>query len=208
MKFAFATLIVLLLVSPARAHRLDEYLQATRIDRSLDRIVLEIDLTPGISVAPRVVSLIDANGDGVVSEDEERAYASRVIADVSLEIGGTRRALRIRRAHFPPVGELVAGTGTVRLELEALETARAPGRSSLQFRNDHLRDVSSYLVNALVPDTPGIAVVGQRRDVLQQGIEVTYDVAADWRWLGQLSWLMIGLVGAVLVGAMKTWRIA
>ena len=32
--------------APAGAHRLDEYLQATRVSIDLDRVGLEIDLTP------------------------------------------------------------------------------------------------------------------------------------------------------------------
>jgi hypothetical protein len=210
MKVALATLTVLILASPARAHRLDEYLQATRIDLSLDRIVLEMALSPGVAVAPRVVPLIDADGDGLVSDDEERAYVRRVIGDLWLELGGKRLTLRARRAEVPPVSDLMAGTGTVHLELEAVDAQASSGRTSLVFRNDHQRDVSTYLVNPLVPDEPRIAVAGQRRDVLQRGIEVTYDVAVGWRWrwVSQLSWLMIGLVGVVLLGAMKNWRIA
>ena len=53
--------IVVLLVFPATmlAHRLDEYLQATRLSLALDRIVLKADLTPGVDVAPLVFSLIN-----------------------------------------------------------------------------------------------------------------------------------------------------
>jgi hypothetical protein len=35
----------------AGAHRLDEYLQATRISIGANRIVLQMDLTPGMEVA-------------------------------------------------------------------------------------------------------------------------------------------------------------
>ena len=37
--------------APAGAHRLDEYLQATRIGVSQNRIDLEIDLTAGAAIA-------------------------------------------------------------------------------------------------------------------------------------------------------------
>ena len=46
--------VLLLLPAVALAHRLDEYLQATRLSLALDRVVLKIDLTPGVDVAARV----------------------------------------------------------------------------------------------------------------------------------------------------------
>jgi len=35
----------------ASAHRVDEYLQATRLSIDLDRVEVEINLTPGIDLA-------------------------------------------------------------------------------------------------------------------------------------------------------------
>ena len=40
-------LTVLLMPLPAGAHRLDEYLQATRVGIERDRVSIDIDLTPG-----------------------------------------------------------------------------------------------------------------------------------------------------------------
>ena len=37
--------------APAGAHRLDEYLQTTRVAIDIDRVGLDIDLTPGTSMA-------------------------------------------------------------------------------------------------------------------------------------------------------------
>ena len=66
--------------SPAAdAHRLDEYLQATRIALSPDRIRLEIDLTPGVIVAPSVLDAIDADRDMHISAAEADAYAAQVV---------------------------------------------------------------------------------------------------------------------------------
>jgi hypothetical protein len=52
------------------AHPLDEYLQALYLQLGTDRIGVELDLTLGVLVGPQVVSLIDSNGDGQISQDE------------------------------------------------------------------------------------------------------------------------------------------
>ena len=51
------TLVVVVfcwLATPAFAHRLDEYLQATTIAVEKDRLVLQLRLTPGVAVAAQV----------------------------------------------------------------------------------------------------------------------------------------------------------
>ncbi len=61
------------------AHRLDEYLQATRIDLRADSVAFELALTPGAEIARSIAATIDRNGDGVTSSDEEHAYATAVV---------------------------------------------------------------------------------------------------------------------------------
>ena len=65
--------------APAGAHRLDEYLQATRIGVSQGRIDLEIDLTAGTSTAEQIFAMVDANRDGQITDSEGDEYARRVI---------------------------------------------------------------------------------------------------------------------------------
>ena len=47
------------------AHRLDEYLQATRISITTNRIDLTFELTPGVAIAAQVLELIDSDRDGL-----------------------------------------------------------------------------------------------------------------------------------------------
>ena len=54
----------------AHAHRLDEYLQATRVAIARDRIDLEIDLTPGATIAASIATEIDTDRDGRFSPAE------------------------------------------------------------------------------------------------------------------------------------------
>src|SRR5262245_44491556 len=72
----------------AEAHRLDEYLQATRLSVERDRIVVEIDLTPGVAVAPDVFEWIDTNHDGRISSTESDGYAQLVFSSIVLWVDG------------------------------------------------------------------------------------------------------------------------
>src|SRR4051812_3412896 len=56
--------ILLVFAGSASAHRLDQYLQATRLSLAADQVGVEIDLTPGVEVAPAVFALINTDHDG------------------------------------------------------------------------------------------------------------------------------------------------
>ena len=72
--------------APALAHPLDEYLQALYVTLGSDGIGIELDLTPGVLVAPQVIGLIDADVDGQITEAEAQAYGRRVLDDMTVEI--------------------------------------------------------------------------------------------------------------------------
>src|SRR4029450_8913808 len=101
MRLAAACAILVLVVTPASAHRLDEYLQATTISVEKDRVHAEIRLAPGVAVFPVVLASIDTDDDGVISETEQRVYAERVLGDLSLTIDGDRLQLRLVSLRFP-----------------------------------------------------------------------------------------------------------
>ena len=128
--------IVVLLVFPATmlAHRLDEYLQATRLSLALDRIVLKADLTPGVDVAPLVFSLINTNHDGRISEAEGKAYARQVLSETIVEVDGKRQHLDLVSSQFPSFEEMRDGVGTIRIEARASWTG-SPGRPLAPGRN-------------------------------------------------------------------------
>jgi hypothetical protein len=169
--------IGILLTFPATtsAHRLDEYLQATRISLALDRIVVEIDLTPGVDVAPMVFALINTNHDGRISEVEGRTYASQFLKEIVLEVDGQGQRLALIRSQFPSFQEMSAGLGTIRIEARAL-WAGAPGRHLLFYQNNHRPDLGAYLANALIPANRDIEITEQRRDPLQRGIRLGFNV--------------------------------
>src|SRR5207249_9331944 len=107
----------------ASAHRLDEYLQATRFALATDHILVKIDLTPGVDVAPAIFALINTDHDGSISATEGRAYAKRLLDDCVFEVDGKPWRLEIVSAFFPSFEDMQAGTGTIRIQ------ARAPWRA-------------------------------------------------------------------------------
>jgi hypothetical protein len=159
------------------AHRLDEYLQATRVTIDLDRITLEIDLTAGTSLAANVIGWMDTDEDGQLSAAERAVYAQQVIDSVTLALDGTPRRLALVDSQFPEIGEIEGGTGTVRLRAAASVPAIGSGRHVLTYFNSHHREASVYLANAMVPGDNRITIASQQRDSTQNQLTLEYDVS-------------------------------
>jgi hypothetical protein len=161
----------------ADAHRLDEYLQATRIDVSLDRVEVEIDLTAGVGVAPGVWALIDTDRNGRISEVEGRHYADVVVKSLVLQVDGRPHPVALVSSRFPSLQEINSGSGPIHIEARAALPLTSAGRHTLLYRNTHRRATSVFLVNTLVPSTSAISIASQRRDPRQTELVLTYDVA-------------------------------
>src|ERR1700760_594280 len=117
LKLAACTAAVLLLCSiPAWAHRIDEYLQATILSLESNQAHASMRLIPGIMVAPSVIAMIDANHDGLFSEDEKRAYAERVLSDLALSIDGQAVKSQLDLWSIPDASQLRDGLGEIHLE--------------------------------------------------------------------------------------------
>jgi hypothetical protein len=188
---AIAGVMLLASASPS-AHRLDEYLQATRVALSRTGVDVEMDLTPGASVAEAVIALIDGDGDEIISPVEAHMYGRAVIGDVGLEVEGTPLSLTLTRIEIPSVDEMRQGSGTIVLQARAVAPRAIGATPQLRFRNDHHPQSSVYLVNALMPSDAGITVVRQTRDTTQREATIDYDVRSQWR--SQLYWPLVGLV--------------
>jgi hypothetical protein len=182
----------------AEAHQLDEYLQATRIAVERDRIVAEINLTPGAVLAEQIFALLDRDGDRGISESEIEAYARMVLRDLVLELDGRPFPLELSRAESPAWHEMRDGLGTIRLQAAA-DARLDAGRHQLQFVNRHRRDMSVYLVNALVP-TGSMTITGQRRDVLQHGIQLDIMIMRPY---ASASWILVPFVAVTALVACR-----
>ncbi|MFL5606265.1 MAG: HupE/UreJ family protein [Gemmatimonadaceae bacterium] len=165
--------LLLALATPADAHQLDEYVQASKISVARDRVRVELRLTPGVKVLPRVLAIVDTNGDGVVSTDEQRAYADHVRGDLSLTVDGSRLPLHLVALGFPSMDEMMEGLGEIRMDFEAALPAGG-GDRQLTFENHHLSDVSVYLANALVPQDTTIRITAQQRSYEQSRFTLQY----------------------------------
>ncbi|PYP76603.1 MAG: hypothetical protein DMD35_18190 [Gemmatimonadetes bacterium] len=189
--------LLLSVASPAFAHRTDEYLQATTIAVEKDRLAVQMRLAPGIEVFPRVLALIDADGDGAVTEGELRAYAQRLTNDLSLSVDGVRLPLRLVSSKMEALEALEDGRGTIQLAFDAA-APRGSGGRRLVFENHHQRPMAEYLVNGLVPRDPAIRLGAQRRNYDQSVYRLDYtqsgavaSTPSDQSWSRMWWWLAV-----------------
>src|SRR6516162_3979158 len=145
-----AVAILLLLGAPASAHRLDEYLQATLISLEKDRVQVFMRLIPGVAVSSIVLSSVDTNADGNISDTERRAYAEHVLRDLSLSVDGYILRPRLVSVDFPEVEEMKEGLGEMQIKFTADLPNGSPNRRFV-FENHHQDRIAAYMVNCLVP---------------------------------------------------------
>ena len=186
---------------PASAHRLDEYLQALRVDVRADGVVIELDLTPGANLAGDVVAALDTNADAAIDPSEADAYVSSVMANLEVSVDDRPVALDLVSRAVPSLEEVRGGTGVISLVARA-DVDQTRGRHRLRMRNGYRSDVSVYLANALRPNARAILIASQARDPRQQTLTIDYSVNAP---LGAAAgaWTAIALV---LLGCCRWWR--
>jgi hypothetical protein len=207
---AAAAAILLWAGTPASAHRLDEYLQATMILVEKDRVQAHIYLTPGVAVFPTVLTHIDTDADGTISAAEQRAYAERVLRDVSLTIDGKPLRLRLVSTNFAGIEELKQGRGDIEVEFIA-DVPRSGQKRKLIFENHHETRISAYLTNCLVPRDPDLRITAQKRNYRQSLYQLDYVQAgvrqeplSVW-WSGTPFW--VGTATLLLLARLAlVWR--
>ena len=132
-------------------------------------------LIPGVMVAPSLIATIDTDHDGVFSESEKRAYANRVLRDLSISIDGKAAKLQLDSWVIPDASRLRDGLGEIHIEYHV---DLAPGTTSnrtLILSNHHLNDASVYLVNVEVPQERDLRILDQKRNVRQSVYELDYE---------------------------------
>jgi len=190
-----AVLVLLAVCGEVSGHQLDEYLQAARVSIARDRVTLDVDLTPGVTIARAIVETLDANADNVIVPSEAGAYGRAVLSDIMVTFDGHPVVMALTQIEVPAIDEMRHGMGTIHLRAVGGIEARA-GRHRLDVVNGHRRDTSVYLVNALVPDDGGIDIVAQWRDAHQR--EFHLEAAVRPRW-AMLPWFAMGGGGALVV---------
>jgi hypothetical protein len=197
-----AAAILLLTATDGFAHRLDEYLEATLVSIEKTRVLAQITLTPGIAVYPVVLAEIDTNWDGVISETEQRAYAARVLRDLSLAIDGRPMTPQLVSWQFPTIEAMREGRGEIQIEFRA-DLPFGGTTRKLIFANHHQSRIAAYQVNCLMPRDPNIQIVAQNRNYSQSFYQLEYVQAGVQSnslflasWLGDRVWL--GMVALLL----------
>ena len=171
-----AVLIALLLLSPglAFAHRIDEYLQATLLTLEPHSLQGSIRLVPGVLVASDVIASIDANGDGVISPEEQRAYAQQVLNSISITLDGRVVETKLVSWSFPSLGQMHDGLGEIKINYSA--ALSDGGRDHVLLVATHnLRQKLVYLINLTVPEDRSLEILSQRRNPEQSVYEVDYE---------------------------------
>ncbi len=171
---------VLFLFPPAAtAHPLDEYYQVTYITVVPNRITLQIELYPGILIAPRILALIDTDQDDRISEAESRAYINLFLTDITFEIEGQSTSLTLAQHEFSSPMDLRAGVGVIRFELYTDLPADHRGNHQLFYENNHQPDKGVYLVNAIGDAAHWVNITQQERDIFQRSIHLDYTIKPD-----------------------------
>lgn len=199
-RLARAAVVALAIASAAHvsAHRLDEYLHASRIDLQPAGLMLELDLTPGAAVAESVIAAIDGNRDGAVSDAEQRDYAQGFVRALKINVDGEPIELHTVSARFPAVEAFRQGEGTIALRATGTHAELQPGPHQLHFRNENTNEKAVYLANALIPSSSRVSVTGQRRDGRQQELTIDYLVHAE-SMVSATTWLLVLVPAAALL---------
>jgi len=165
-----------LLVLPglSRAHRLDEYLQATLVTISPGQIRLQINFTPGVAVAERVLAQIDRDHDGMISTNEAASYAALVNRQLAVALDRQKLALSLTASNFPEPAELRTGWGIIQLEFSASVGPLPAGAHKFTLKNRHLPGLSVYLFNAAQPNSRRVRITRQRRNKEQSRGEIDF----------------------------------
>jgi len=174
--FAIAAATAVVLNAGVSAHRLDEYLQTARIAIQPDRVHLELDLTPGVAVADRIVQRIDKDGDGALSMEEQQTYARQMLSAIALRVDGAPLQMTLVASHFPDVEAVKRGEGTIKLDVDIVVPLLSAGRHQLFFHNANDPDSAAYLANALMPENDRISIARQVRDASQRELTIDFDV--------------------------------
>jgi hypothetical protein len=202
----WALLVAMLAVaSPASAHVLDEYLQATIIDIEPGDIRLRINLTPGVDIAWQVIELIDRNDNGTISPEEATTYANTLNRDLSCQLDQRTVKLRLIACEVPAPADLHTGMGIIKAEFSLEQGDLSSGMHSLTLENHHFPGIGVYLFNAAQPESALIRIVGQKRNVNQSTGEVEFSFDPPGMLSGAHGWVV---ALPVLLAAILTtvWR--
>lgn len=205
--FVLAATLTLAAGTEGKAHRSDDYLQAARIALEADRILITLDLTPGIDVASSFLAAVDHDHNGSLSTEEQRGYVGEVVGALRVAMDERPLEPRVVSWLFPDPSVLRRGEGRVRLQVQAALPGVSTGPHRLLFWNAHLAGHSAYLANALVPESARVSVTAQHRDDDQSELVIDYTVHADSAHAA-VPLALGGLAAALLMAGTSAKRVS
>jgi hypothetical protein len=136
---------------------------------------------------------------------ERRAYATRVLDDISLSIDGHPLTPHLVSMQFPTIAEMKEGRGQIQIDFDADLPFGAPTRK-LKLENRHQSRISAYQVNSLVPRDPGIQILAQNRNYTQSIYEMEF---ATERARPKIAGSPLGAIALLLAGGIALlWRLS
>lgn len=218
---ARATLAVgLALAAPLSAHRTEGLLQASLVEVLPAQVGVEVTLTPGIDIAPKIIALLDANGDGEFSGAESTGWSALFMARQTVTADGQSLPLKLVNLRSSPLAEMTYGHAQIVVHFTADFGPLALGPHTIVCANRYEPIPCSYQCNGLVPKAPGVRITHHRRDERQQ--ELT--LAAEFFGLGDpatrraaaipqrrfpvpLRWLLgLSVAGTIIAAGIHGWR--
>ena len=190
--------MTLLAGTDVSAHRSEDYLQAARIGLDPDGVSITLDLTPGIAVSDSFITALDQDGNGSLSRDEQRRYATQVLTALELTIDERPLQPRLASWSFSELAAFRRGEGRVQLAIRATLPVMPAGAHRLFFKNAHQAGHSAYLANALVPESVRVTVAAQRRDSDQSELTIEYAMRDESTGI-ERAWVLGGLAAAALL---------
>jgi len=171
--------MMFLLPGTSGAHPLDEFVQMTYITVESAEIVIELYVTPGVLIAPDVLSELDADGDGVITDEEAHAYIAPMIEALSLSVDGEPITLELISIEMPAYLNIQTGYGEIVITTAATLPADVSGTHSLTFTNANAPAGVRYQVNAFVTSESNVTIGEQRRSADQQSVSLDFAIDAS-----------------------------
>ena len=173
--------LVASILAPAAtlAHPLDVYLMGSYVTVTPTQVEVEVDATPGVLLAPDVLTQIDTNGDGTLSDAESRAYVQTIVDALQLSVDGTPLTLSVTKIEMPSSLNIQAGYGLIRIytsaDLPASATA-AGATASLSYVNGYTPTGAMYQVNTFTSGDTPIGLGAQQRSDDQASLDVQFAI--------------------------------
>ena len=176
MTAAIAAAALALTPPAARAHPLDEVVQAAYVTLAPGEVQLDLEIQPGSLVAGGIARSVDANGDGRISDAEARAYGERVLQASSLTVDGRVLPLRLSGVKAPSYANLAQGDI---LHVYAVASTRMrPGPAALRYANRYAPVKSQCQANVFLSTGGGWSFTVDRQGHSADGrlLDVAYRV--------------------------------